>query len=245
MMRPKKSYSILADKIAVRKYVEEKIGGDYLIPLIWTGERLTAEVWDNLPEMFVLKANHASGTNLIVKSKSALEFKNVEKLTNKWLAMNFSKVNLEKHYKYIKPKLMAEQLLITETGSIPYDYKVHCFNSLKGPKYFIQVDYDRFENNGIGHTRDFFDQDWNFLDFTLDYPNAYNKAKKPESLHTILELSHQLSEELAYARVDWYIFNNKLLFGEITLTHGCAGETFTPEIYNKIWGDLWDINYEK
>ncbi|WP_052118309.1 ATP-grasp fold amidoligase family protein [Erwinia oleae] len=245
MRRPKQFYALLADKLAVREYIKNRIGTDYLIPLLWQGDKLTINDWNHFPESFVIKANHASGTNLIVTSKAEHAFSDVLSLTNSWLEMDFSRINFEKHYKYIKPSLMVEQLLVSDDGKIPYDYKVHCFNSKQGSKFFIQVDYDRFEDNGDAHTRDFFDEDWNFIPFTLDHPNSTIPAEKPNKLDELLSLSKKLSEGLAYVRIDWYIVNNKPLFGEITLTHGCAGETFNPEKYNDIWGELWNDDYEE
>ncbi|EKS6394321.1 glycosyltransferase [Enterobacter hormaechei] len=245
MLKPKKIYSVMADKIAVREYVKERIGEKYLIPMLWTSENLTRVDWDSLPNSFVLKANHASGTNLIVHSKNTHNFDSVQQLTNSWLSTDFSKINFEKHYKHIKPMLLAEQLLKSEDGRIPFDYKVHCFNSVNDTKFFIQVDYDRFESEGTAHSRDFFDHEWNFVPFTLDYKNSTCPASRPNNLDKLLSLSKKLSEGLAYARIDWYIINDEPLFGEITLTHGCAGEKFTPEKYNKMWGELWDDIYEK
>lgn len=245
MLKPKKLYSVMADKIAVREYVKDRIGDKYLIPMLWESQNLTRADWDSLPDSFVLKANHASGTNLIVHSKNMHDFKSVQLLINEWLSTDFSNVNFEKHYKYIKPMLLAEELLISEDGRIPFDYKVHCFNSASGSKFFIQVDYDRFENEGSAHSRDFFDEEWNFVPFTLDFKNSAYRACKPNNLNKLLSLSKKLSEGLAYARIDWYIINDEPLFGEITLTHGCAGEKFTPEKYNKIWGELWDDKYER
>jgi len=158
--------------------------------------------------------------------------------------MDFSKVNLEKHYKYIDRKLLAEELLTTKSGQIPYDYKVHCFNTREGTRFYIQVDYDRFVNDGDAHTRDFFDEEWNFVPFTLDFNNSDVRAEKPECLNEMLMLSKKLCSDLAYSRIDWYIVDDRPLFGEITLTHGCSGETFNPYSYDELWGTLWDESYE-
>lgn len=51
---------IVADRIKVRKYVENKNTSCKLIPLLWEGKYFNKEVYDSLPNKFVIKANHGS-----------------------------------------------------------------------------------------------------------------------------------------------------------------------------------------
>lgn len=244
MLHPKDIYSPLSDKIAVREYVSNLLGGSYLIPMIWNGKHLSESDFKSLPNSFVIKANHASGTNLIVRDKSKIDYNEIKSITEDWLRIDFHDVNLEKHYKYIDRALIAEELLTSESGGIPYDYKVHVFNSESGPKLFIQVDYDRFDEVN-GHTRDIYDENWKLVPLEIAYRNSGYKEERPNILEEMLEASKTLGKAFSYSRIDWYICSDKLYFGEITFTHGCATEQFTPHESDLAWGKMWDLKYDK
>lgn len=60
------------DKLEVRKYVEEKIRGDYLTPLIAVYNNWKEIEWNMLPKAFVIKTNCVSGDTCVVKDKSQM-----------------------------------------------------------------------------------------------------------------------------------------------------------------------------
>lgn len=244
MLHPKKKYTTLADKFAVRNFIAEKIGSEYLVPLIWNGCFLSEDEFELLPLSFVIKSNHASGTNLIVKDKTKVDYNYVKKLTDSWLKIDFHTMNLEKHYKNIPRSLIVEKLLVSDSGGIPSDYKLHIFNNKENTVIYIQVDYDRFDDEN-GHTRDIYDENWNFMPIRIQYENSNYKEKKPLLLDEMISASKKLSSDFSYSRIDWYICGGKLYFGEITFTHGCATERFFPNKADLEWGKLWDIEYEK
>ncbi len=166
----------LADKIAVRQFIAEQIGSEYLIPAYATMDFLTQEIFNSLPNSFALKANHASATNLIVKDKSQHKYSDVRRMSDKWLSTKFHQRHMEMHYKDIKPALIAEELLLDENEEIPSDYKVHYFKNNGHSKFFIQLDSNRFSK----HTRDVFDSEWNQTKIQIQYQRSVNvKHKKP------------------------------------------------------------------
>lgn len=57
----------LTDKVLVRDWIKETIGEKYLIPIIGVYECFNDIDFDLLPNQFVLKTNHGSGWNVIVK----------------------------------------------------------------------------------------------------------------------------------------------------------------------------------
>ena len=57
----------LADKYAVRDYVKETIGEEYLIPLLGKWNSPDEIDFDALPDKFVLKTNNSCTTNIMVK----------------------------------------------------------------------------------------------------------------------------------------------------------------------------------
>lgn len=229
--------SRLADKIKVREYVKDKIGDKYLIPLIGIWDKFEDIHFSDLPNKFALKCNHASGTNIIVWDKNRLDFCHTEFLINKWLNLDYGKdQGLELHYSSIKPRILAEKLLETEDGSDLKDYKVFVFN---GKVKLIQVDIDRHHN----HARNLYTPQWDYLPYGILYPTAPETIiVRPECLDEMICLAETLGKGFVHVRVDFYICNNRIYFGEMTFTHGSGIEKFTPDSFGYEMGSWMNLS---
>ena len=72
-------YIMMVDKYLVRDYIANKLGEEYLIPLLGVWDDPDEIDFDSLPDRFVLKCNHNSGLGMcICKDKSALNIKKVK-----------------------------------------------------------------------------------------------------------------------------------------------------------------------
>ena len=119
----------LADKYLVRDWVKEKIGEEYLIPLLGVYDKFEDINFDKLPNQFVIKCNHGCGYNIIVKDKSKLDLVDTKAKLDKWMNENFAfKVGLELHYRDIKPKIIIEKFIENKGTNDLYDYKFWCFD---------------------------------------------------------------------------------------------------------------------
>jgi hypothetical protein len=234
-----------ADKHAVRQYVTEKIGAEYLVPLLYSTEDPADIVEENLPDApFIVKVTHGSGGGMIVRDKSTIDWKTLRKALGKSLWQNYYYLWREWVYKHIKPRIVVEQLLLDEEGSIPFDYKVHCFN---GQPKIIQVDLDRFTN----HTRNLYDTQWQLQPFTWcpwkqgkpSYPNGRD-VPAPSQLKQMLHLAETLSSPFLYARVDLYEVSGRLFFGEITFFHEAGTARLTPFEWDRKLGDMLTLPHE-
>ena len=234
-----------ADKYAVRRYVTEKIGAEYLVPLFYSTEDPSDIVPENLPNTpFIVKATHGSSGGAMVKDKSEIDWKTLRKSLRKLLCQNYYYESKEWPYKNIKPRIVVEELLSDENGNIPFDYKIHCFN---GQPRIIHVDLDRF----TGHKRNLYDTQWNLLPFTWCewgdgkplWPNGRD-VRRPVQLEQMLEIAQALSSEFLYARIDLYEISGRLYFGEITFHHGSGTEIFTPSEWDRKLGDMLKLPHE-
>lgn len=217
----KPEYTIFADKYMVRDYVAKTIGNQYLIPLIGMYKRVEEIPWKELPNRFVLKCNHASGTNIICKNKADLDIAFVEKKLNTWLKKNAYWGAREWCYKYIDPCIICEEFIETQDGNTPDDYKFMCFNGV--PK-LIQVHHDRYGN----HTLDYYTSEWKKADLQrIDANTSTKEVKKPKKLDEMISIASKLSKNMYYARIDLYYVNEKIYFGEITLYPTGGFSTFT------------------
>lgn len=228
-------YIKCADKFLVRDVVKKRIGEEYLIKNYFAKEKITVEDLKELPNSFVLKTNNASQTNIIVFDKTEENLNDLVKKMNSYVKLEYGYAMLELFYNNIKPLIIAEELLVGEDGQVPYDYKFHCFKENNDFKIYIQVDYDRFQN----HQRNMYNEDWKLLDFTIGFKTEQREVEKPEKLKEMIELTKKMSNKYNYSRVDFYLCNGDIYFGEITFTHGSGYERFTPDEMNIKFGELW------
>ncbi|WP_413525641.1 ATP-grasp fold amidoligase family protein [Photobacterium phosphoreum] len=227
-------FSELSDKYAVRKYVEDKIGSEYLIPLIGVFKNAKDIDFNKLPKKYVLKCNHDSGSVIISDGINKFNInKSISKL-NTSLSLNYYHCTREKHYESIKPLIICEEF-ISENGNAPRDYKFHMFKMGNEHKIFIQVDNDRFSE----HTRNIYDESWNLMPFRITKNNSKNPILPPKNLHKMLNLAKVLSDDFSYIRVDFYEVNEKIYFGELTFTSFSGLEAFFPESWDLRLGEYW------
>lgn len=233
----KEEYSIMADKYSVRKYIAEKIGEEYLVPLIGAWDSADDIDFDKLPDKFVLKCNHNSGLGMcICKDKSKLDTEKVRKELNSGLREKYFYGGREWCYKNIKPRIIAEQYLSDESGAELKDYKFMCFN---GKVECSFVCSERFDS-GLKVT--FFDSNWKRLPFERHYPTSEYEISKPKNFEKMVALAESLAKDIPFVRVDFYNVDGKIYFGEMTFYPGSGFEEFTPEVWDYKLGDL--INLE-
>lgn len=228
---------IAADKFAVRAHVAAKVGEQYLIPLIRKCDRAEEIRFAELPAAFVLKTNHGSGQNWIVRDKAREDERAVIRQFREWLATSHYAASREWPYKDMKPAVVIEELLLDEDGQIPSDFKFHCFG---GKVAAIQVDLDR----ETAHRRNFYDLDWNLQPFIWTewergkpaWPNGRAVAR-PAALAEMVRVAETLAVDFPYARIDLFDCCGKVYFGEITFYHGGAFERFDPPEFDRFFGD--------
>ncbi|MEJ8767649.1 ATP-grasp fold amidoligase family protein [Oceanobacillus sp. HCA-5259] len=233
----------LTDKYLVRDWVKDKVGEKYLIPLLGVWETFDEIDFDHLPQKFVLKTNHGSGTNMIIKNKKELDKNKAREQFTKWLRLNYAYLSgFEMHYKHIKPKIIAEKYIVDNDGELK-DYKFLCFN---GEVYFCWIDVGRFGD----HRRNVYNLNWELQPWTQHkYKNTDKPVPKPKNFDLMVDLASELCEGFPHVRVDFYNVDGKVYFGEMTFTNGSGFERIHPYKYNLMLGELWNlpigINKEK
>ncbi len=227
-------YTTLVDKYAVKPWVAERIGEQYIIPTIGVWERFDDIDFDSLPKSFVLKTTHGGG-NVGVVVCSDKETLDKEAARNK-LEHSLKISGYEKHrewpYKNVKRRIIAEELLVDPNNDSLIDYKVHVFNGI--PKFVLVC---KGRENKSTMTDDFFDTNWNLM--KCNRPGHRNSEKpipKPEKLLEMLELAKKLANNIPFVRVDFYLVNNQIFFGEMTFFPAGGVKPFIPESWDSVFG---------
>ncbi|MCX7513948.1 ATP-grasp fold amidoligase family protein [Frateuria hangzhouensis] len=234
MRYPSPLFSQLADKVEVRRYIAGTVGTQFLVPAHLVAEHVTPETFDALPESFVMKANHSFSQLRIVQDKRDEDPVELARLANGWMTSQFSARMREKHYGFIRPRVIFEQALLTN-GRPPADFKFNVFNPGAGqkPYIFIQHMQGRFEYL----TQDLYEEDWRPAPFRLlNQKTSGRPAPRPVQLDEMLQIARKLAEPLGYMRVDLYLHQGRIYVGELTLTPGAGRYIFDPKGWDEILG---------
>ena len=218
--------AVLADKYDVREFIKETIGEEYLVPILGVWDDANEIDFDKLPNEFVIKLTKGSGYNLIVPNKRDLNIADTKKKLNQWLKVNPYYMSREPQYKGTN-RLVCEQMLEYNIT----DYKFFCFNGV--PEY-VELYMDRFGD----HKKLFYDMDWNKMPFTTAGDVCNEQVECPEMFAAMREIAAKLSTGMSFVRVDLYIHDNKIYFGELTF-HPAGGYTpITPREWDYKLGDM-------
>lgn len=220
---------VVADRIRVREYVKEKAPNCELINILWEGSIFTEDTYNNLPKKFVIKANHGSGMVMII-DKNINSFNDIFKQTIKWQNTDYGKITRQFVYNNVPKTIIVEEFINFNSKVLP-DYKFLC---VKGKVEFIQVDLDRFD----GHARNIYDENFVKMNVNLEYKEGRD-ISKPILFQEAKEIAENLASDFDFIRIDLYIMDDIIYFGEITNTPGNGFEKFTPinfdlELGNKI-----------
>ena len=223
----KEEYHRLVDKYAVRGHIKSVIGEKYSFPLIGKWKRFEDINFDELPESFVIKCNHDSGSVRVIKNKSSLTEKDVEELRkhfNKRLSQDFYYAGREYPYKGVKPCLLIEKYMTDDKQELSSlnDYKFFCFH---GEPKIVLIVTDR----AIDCRYDFYDMDFNHLDLRYGRGRDDDFIQKPEFFDEMKEIAAKLSKGIPFVRMDLYEVGGQVYFGEYTFFDGGGFQFLEPE----------------
>lgn len=227
-------YTEMVDKYKAKDFVRKKAGEEYVVPLLGVWDSGEEICFDQLPDRFVLKTTHDSGSIVICDDKNKFNKEKAIKTLNKSLKRNYYQFFREWPYKNVHPRIIAEPMLVddaeNESSGCLTDYKVFCFN---GEPKLMYIGKDDSKTP----TTDFFDMNFTHLDIRMKDPNAVQTPDKPKYFDEMVEVSKKLASGIPHVRVDFYCANHQLFVGEMTFYHNGGFGNITPDCWKKILGD--------
>ena len=229
-------YTTMVDKYEVKKYIANTIGQEYIIPTLGIYNSFDEIDFEKLPNKFVIKCTHDSGSTIICKDKNLFDINNVKKKINKALKFNYYYAGREWPYKNVIPKILVEKYMLDDELEELRDYKIFCFN---GKAEFFKIDYDRFTN----HKANYYDRKLRLLEFGEEVcpPDPNKNITIPKDIYKMFDLAEKLSKGLKFARIDFYFTNNKIYFGEITFYPASGFGKFTPAEWDEKLGKMIEL----
>lgn len=231
-------YSSLVDKYEVKRIVGEKIGFEHIIETYGVWDTFDEINFDELPDRFVLKCTHDSGSVTICRDKKTFDVAQAKKKLERGLAFNVFRDGREWPYKNVKPRIIAEAYMEDSTYGELRDYKFFTFGGV--PKY-VHIVSNR-QNPNEETYGDFFDMDYQHVELTIGHNNAPIPPEKPVNFERMIEFAKLLSKGTKQLRVDFYEVDGVLYFGELTFFHDSGFGDILPESWNRKLGDLIDLS---
>lgn len=221
---------LLTDKCRVAEYLIEKGYKDLLVKRYAEADSVAQLRLEDMPKSFVVKASHGWSMNFIVKDRFSRDFDSMKKKLFNYMKVPFVGVwNGEWHYLRIKPRVIVEEYLEEGGANEMIDYKVHCFNN---KAKYIQVGIDT-----VGSLRQtFYDRNWNNCYFNVHSVPVIQGLPKSKILSQMLATADDLSAPFPYVRMDFYIVNDKLYFGEFTFSPAGGFDLFYPPHWDLVLG---------
>lgn len=226
-------YTTLVDKYEVKKYVAGMIGEKHVAKVLGKWDSPEEVSFDNLPDRFVLKTTHGGGNNgvIIIKDKNSADINIIRKNLKEAMKRDIYKLSKEWPYKNVKRIIIAEEYLEdTKTGELR-DYKFLCFNGVVRALYVATERQTREEPYF-----NFFDENYNSLEFTNGHPRADIPPTKPAMFEQMKAIAETLSKGLPHVRVDLYQADETIYFGEFTFYHMGGFFPFEPTSWDDIFG---------
>lgn len=229
-------YTTMVDKYEVKKYVANIIGEKYIIPTLGVYNSFNEIDFEKLPQRFVMKCTHDSGSTIVCKNKKKFNIKEAKKKINKALKNNYYYGGREWPYKNVAHRILIEKYIIDDRLGELRDYKFFCFN---GEAKFFKIDFDRFSN----HKANYYDKELNLLEFgeKVCPPDINKNIMIPKDIYKMFELAEKLSNGLKFARIDFYYTNEKIYFGEITFYPASGFGKFTPAEWDEKLGKMIEL----
>lgn len=222
------------DKIKAKELAAELIGEEHVVKTLHKGVKSLDEIdFSILPDRFVIKTNHGSGCNLIVKDKTKFlnssDYIIARNRFKNFLQLDFGFDDaFELHYSMIEPLIFVEEYIEPEAKNY-VEYTFLCFHG--NPEYIRVKTVDGADYMNI------YDIDWNDTGVWFGH-DTYPTVKKPDNLEELIELAKKLCGDFAHVRVDFNVNRGKVYFGELTFTGGSGIFRIEPYEFDKKLGDL-------
>ncbi len=224
----------MTDKLQARKLAQQRCPDILLPDIVWEDEGVENFPFDSIELPVVVKVNNGSGWNFFLRDRSPDQRRRLNRFFHIMRTRKrYGRKNGEWAYRPLKRQFFAERELVDSNGLPPDDYKLYFSN---GRLTQMHVSHDRWGNKAMvnygpdlqvvpvdeaGWRRDYTPGDWHIVD-------------------QIIATCRTLAGDLDFVRIDVYLFDGRIYFGEFTLYPGSG--TMGSTAVTALRGAGWDIS---
>lgn len=227
-------YTVLVDKYQVKEYVANAIGQQYVVPNYGVYDSFDTIDFASLPEQFVMKVTHDSSGAVICRDKSSFDVESAKEKIESSLSQNYARITGEWPYYNVKPRIIVDKFLDDHSGKELIDYKFMCFDGEPKLMYFTNKGAKIFEN--------FYDMDFAPVDASHGFDRMIPEFEKPEQFELMKELATKLSNGIPFVRIDFFLVDGHVYFGEYTFFDWAGFKLFTDKKWEEKLGSWIKIS---
>lgn len=243
--------SDIVDKYNFKDYVRNRLGSDKYVAKaygIFDSIQQVEDIWDTLPNEFVLKSTICGdGNNIIfVEDKKSTPFNKIKEDVERCFNPQNTLLNsFARAYYPLRPRLLVEEYIRELSGGLQ-DYKFYCFNGDVEFVYTTSRLFDSKENpSETDYPRTFFDLEWKKIPITLgDHPTADGLCK-PKHFEDMVKIARELSKGFPFVRIDFYDKEENPLLGEMTFYPTGGWKPLKPFDFDRKLGDKFILPPQK
>ena len=206
-------YSKLADKYEMKQILPTIYDGEVsTVPTIAVYDKVKEIEWDRLPESFVIKCTHDSGSSVFCINKALFDIDGATQKLERCMKENYYLRNREWVYKNIEPRIIVEPLLKNKDGSSLVDYKFYIYGG--------ELQYWMCSVNESTHagTNLKFSPEKKNIDYLFKREPKLNESEAvfPNNLDEMINLARIIGKSFRHVRIDMYNVDDVVLIGEFT-----------------------------
>ncbi|MBV9754865.1 MAG: hypothetical protein JO188_20280 [Hyphomicrobiales bacterium] len=228
-------YALLCDKLAVRDIISERVGPEFLAPLLWAGAP-GAIPFETLEPPYIVKSTHGTGQTIVVEDKNAVNPQFIRETALSWIEQCHGTALDELGYVDVPPKVIVEKLLVQIDGSPPIERKIYVFDGIaRVVQSTLVLKEDR--TRWVSHH----DMSWTELPWTITHPHPPKRFEPPRQFAEMILIAERLGAGLNHVRVDMYESDDEIYVGEMTVYSYSGLHPFEPKSGDYVLGSYWDL----
>ncbi len=162
--------------------------------------------------------------------------------------VDVQKDSLEMDYNKLANAITEKTKVVipVDLGGVPCDYnrifsivesKKELFHPVNKLQKAIGIMINSDRNKDCSTKADYFDADFNYVNMTWGYEQSSVVPSKPLYFEEMKMLAEKLSKGMPHVRIDFYIADNRVYFGEMTFFDGSGFDAFGDIKYANMLGE--------
>ncbi|WP_116082683.1 ATP-grasp fold amidoligase family protein [Tropicimonas sp. IMCC34011] len=242
-------FQMLADKVAVRDWAADRIGGEEGCALLTECVAVIEDAADAdvhaLPDGVAFKSAHASSWNMLVERWTPELRRLAETKLASWTTGRYGAAKREVAYLEVPRRVLVDRLLYRSDGQLADTLKFFCFH---GRAEFLSIDQwpdatPPLHGDAEFH-QSFMTPAWEPAGFTTGRPEPSVTPPRPKRMRDALSIAERLSAGIDFVRVDLLATEDELKLSEMTLYPKSGVVPYDPPQWDRLHGDLWTLPHE-